>query len=176
MNTRVYRHPIIANQLRYRCGEHDVGWPAGRIHDDSAILWGGWRRSRRSCPAGGRCGYRRTFCLLWAQPAGLLRNARGPASTSTCWPITYRTRPKGLEPSTFGSTVRCSNQLSYGPRFRTLRTIAALRPYCQRFLREFPAGERSAWPQERRLMGRAGQRFARGNPDSGRNRTGRCLR
>ena len=25
------------------------------------------------------------------------------------------TRPKGLEPSTFGSTVRCSNQLSYGP-------------------------------------------------------------
>jgi site-specific DNA-methyltransferase (adenine-specific) len=26
-----------------------------------------------------------------------------------------RTRPKGLEPSTFGSTVRCSSQLSYGP-------------------------------------------------------------
>ncbi len=26
-----------------------------------------------------------------------------------------QTRPKGLEPSTFGSTVRCSNQLSYGP-------------------------------------------------------------
>ena len=25
------------------------------------------------------------------------------------------TRPKGLEPSTFGSTVRCSSQLSYGP-------------------------------------------------------------
>ncbi len=27
----------------------------------------------------------------------------------------FTTRPKGLEPSTFGSTVRCSNQLSYGP-------------------------------------------------------------
>ncbi len=28
---------------------------------------------------------------------------------------TIATRPKGLEPSTFGSTVRCSSQLSYGP-------------------------------------------------------------
>ncbi len=29
-----------------------------------------------------------------------------------------KTRPTGIEPATFGSTVRCSNQLSYGPSIR----------------------------------------------------------
>ncbi len=37
-------------------------------------------------------------------------------------------RPKGLEPSTFGSTVRCSSQLSYGPviSIRQSATVAPL--------------------------------------------------
>ena len=34
-----------------------------------------------------------------------------------------QTRPKGLEPSTFGSTVRCSNQLSYSPVFHRMSNI-----------------------------------------------------
>gem|GEM_PF-5364915 len=65
------------------------------------------------------------------------RKRRRPANTSACWPTTYATRPKGLEPSTFGSTVRCSNQLSYGPVFNRKVTIAGPAPFCQRFSQLF---------------------------------------
>ena len=37
------------------------------------------------------------------------------ANIIACQPITYKTRPMRLELTTFGSTVRCSNQLSYDP-------------------------------------------------------------
>jgi hypothetical protein len=58
-------------------------------------------------------------------------------SISALKPKSYRTRPKGLEPSTFGSTVRCSNQLSYGPVFYRNATIVISPPTCQRFLKQF---------------------------------------
>ena len=46
------------------------------------------------------------------------------------------TRPKGLEPSTFGSTVRCSNQLSYSPVLLITSNIAEYLLVCQLFLYE----------------------------------------
>ena len=43
-----------------------------------------------------------------------------------------KTRPKGLEPSTFGSTVRRSNRLSYGPVSK-MGTITIRSTPCQLF-------------------------------------------
>ena len=51
-----------------------------------------------------------SFFLAWTESVRF-------AFVSACGISTSSTRPKGLEPSTFGSTVRCSNQLSYGPDF-----------------------------------------------------------
>ncbi len=56
---------------------------------------------------------------------------------SRCRERGYRTRPKGLEPSTFGSTVRCSGQLSYGPEFHKTFLIIMCSRHCQRSSREF---------------------------------------
>ncbi len=44
-----------------------------------------------------------------------MRTAKPAANGGILAAGRQQTRPKGLEPSTFGSTVRCSNQLSYGP-------------------------------------------------------------
>lgn len=41
------------------------------------------------------------------------------------FPRVYLARPTGLEPATSGSTVRCSNQLSYGPSSNMLIMFAA---------------------------------------------------
>jgi hypothetical protein len=60
-----------------------------------------------------------------------------PASITAYWPITYLTRPTRLERATFGSTVRCSNQLSYGPVILTMNvSIPAEELLCQLFLHE----------------------------------------
>jgi hypothetical protein len=41
----------------------------------------------------------------------------------------HKTRPTGLEPATSGSTVRCSNQLSYGPNIARRRShVIGFRP------------------------------------------------
>ena len=67
------------------------------------------------------------------------QNAEGLTNLNACQPLTYGTRPKGFEPSTFGSTVRCSSQLSYGPVLPANRkSISARRVRCQPFLCKTP--------------------------------------
>ncbi len=55
---------------------------------------------------------------------------RSPANVSKAG---FPARPKGLEPSTFGSTVRCSNQLSYGPTNQNNSNITTRTLSCQLF-------------------------------------------
>ena len=80
---------------------------------------------------------------LWGaspyKPAILLTTRRKRKPRWRCRKRGFGARPKGLEPSTFGSTVRCSSQLSYGPEVYKGGTIAAARRSCQWLSPQFPA-------------------------------------
>ena len=62
-------------------------------------------------------------CLL----SSLVRLRRDEGALSCSFYLTLSARLTGFEPATFGSTVRCSNQLSYSPLWGTPQiTIAAI--------------------------------------------------
>ncbi len=68
----------------------------------------------------GMTGQERAMLYRLAVETGLraneLRSLTNKKTALTVSKTRFQARPKGLEPSTFGSTVRCSSQLSYGPK------------------------------------------------------------